>query len=99
MKNAISQSCIRMMEVQMITEDLHVEGTQIPTKRKLLMWETSLGKYYTCADITMMTEELRQCEGKCLNDGVCVNGMCICYGAFTGDFCEIKSIKLYISFL
>ena len=61
-----------------------------------LTWETIEFKNYYCTDITIMSDEIKYCLGRCLNGGVCVNGHCICEDSYYGEFCE-KKHKITIS--
>ncbi len=54
-------------------------------------WESPAGAHYTCSDVTLMNDKIRQCIGKCQNDGACVNGACVCNEPYTGEFCQYKS--------
>jgi len=53
-----------------------------------LIWTTPSGAYYSCSDVTLMSEKIKQCIGKCHNDGVCVNGVCVCNEPYFGTYCE-----------
>ena len=55
-----------------------------------LTWETPEFKQYYCADITIMSNEIKYCMGSCLNGGSCVNGNCVCEEYYYGKFCEHK---------
>ena len=47
--------------------------------------------YYSCADITVINENVRKCAGKCQNDGVCSNGVCVCVEPYQGEYCQYES--------
>lgn len=53
--------------------------------------ETKEGIIYQCADIEVINSDMAECIGSCLNEGVCVNGKCICRLGFIGDFCQNKT--------
>ncbi|CAI2373434.1 unnamed protein product [Moneuplotes crassus] len=53
--------------------------------------ETKQGKIYQCADIEVINAGMRDCVGSCLNEGVCVNGKCLCRSGFVGQHCENKT--------
>ena len=55
-----------------------------------LIWLTDNMKQYFCADITLMSEAIKPCIGKCLNGGACYNGKCVCNEGYSGYFCETK---------
>ena len=47
--------------------------------------ETKEGNIYQCADIEVINTDMVDCVGNCLNEGLCVNGKCICRSGFIGD--------------
>ena len=55
------------------------------------IWETPEGTFYSCADLTLKSESLSRCLGKCKNGGACVNGKCSCLEPFSGEFCAQQS--------
>lgn len=61
-----------------------------------VMWESPAGTHYTCADVTVMNSKIMMCLGKCLNEGACVNGVCVCNEPYFGEFCQYKSIIAWI---
>ncbi len=57
-----------------------------------LVWESAVGTYYKCGDVTVMNDKIKLCIGKCQNDGACVNGACVCNEPYFGEFCQHKSM-------
>lgn len=55
-------------------------------------WATEHGKYYFCGDIQIDSKEGEACAGKCLNSGICYNGVCQCRQGFSGEFCQYKDV-------
>lgn len=53
--------------------------------------ETKQGKIYQWADIEVINTEMKDCIGTCENEGVCVNGKCLCRSGFLGDHCQTKT--------
>eukprot|EP00831_Metopus_contortus_P068294 TRINITY_DN6104_c0_g1_i1.p2 TRINITY_DN6104_c0_g1~~TRINITY_DN6104_c0_g1_i1.p2 ORF type:complete len:418 (-),score=84.75 TRINITY_DN6104_c0_g1_i1:1278-2531(-) len=53
-----------------------------------VIWNTSNSTEYHCTDMILVSEEIKLCKGKCLNQGACVNGRCICPHPFYGSQCE-----------
>jgi uncharacterized protein YegL len=47
--------------------------------------------YYSCADITVLNDNVKKCAGKCQNDGVCSNGFCVCVEPYQGEYCQYES--------
>lgn len=41
-------------------------------------WKTPQGVQYMCGDVGVRTSTALECEGQCLNGGVCNNGVCHC---------------------
>lgn len=50
-----------------------------------LIVETKEGNIYQCADIEIINSGMSECIGTCQNEGVCVNGQCLCRSGFRGD--------------
>lgn len=47
------------------------------------------GIIYQCSDISIFNgSEMKDCEGDCLNDGICQDGMCFCSAGYFGPHCE-----------
>jgi hypothetical protein len=62
-------------------------------------WDLGEGRQiHQCADFLMSSKDIEECSGKCLNDGVCVNGECVCRTNFYGDLCQnkkaVKTMKM-----
>ena len=53
--------------------------------------ETKEGNIYQCADIEVINTDMVDCVGNCLNEGLCVNGKCICRSGFIGDIWQYKT--------
>lgn len=47
--------------------------------------------FYSCADISVLENQTKECSGECLNEGICVEGTCLCKKPYYGEFCEVKS--------
>ena len=47
--------------------------------------------FYSCADISVLDNQTKECPGECLNKGICVDGICLCKRPYHGEFCEVKS--------
>lgn len=60
-----------------------------------LVWETAAANYHHCADITIMSEQVKTCMGRCQNGGSCVNGKCVCEDLYYGTYCENKRILIW----
>lgn len=54
-------------------------------------WTTANGSYYSCADVTVLHNQTKECAAQCLNGGACVDGVCLCVKPYYGEFCEVKS--------
>ena len=54
-----------------------------------LLWETSKGIQYKCADISIIAGG-GKCEKICLKHGKCVEGTCICSSGYIGYNCESR---------
>ena len=53
-----------------------------------ILWETKIsGSMYMCSDVELLSGELSDCSGQCMNGGVCLNGACVCRHGFEGKFC------------
>lgn len=50
-------------------------------------WATERGKIETCADVFISGAQMPECFGKCLNGGICSNGLCSCPDNFEGTNC------------
>lgn len=59
-----------------------------------LTWESPQFTHYSCADVTLMSDQVKLCMGKCKNSGTCVNGRCVCQDTYFGTFCESKGMNL-----
>eukprot|EP00829_Urostomides_striatus_P013606 TRINITY_DN3802_c0_g1_i2.p1 TRINITY_DN3802_c0_g1~~TRINITY_DN3802_c0_g1_i2.p1 ORF type:complete len:252 (-),score=76.52 TRINITY_DN3802_c0_g1_i2:12-767(-) len=57
-----------------------------------LMWESDTTKYYACSDITLMSDTIIPCIGKCQNGGACMNGKCACSENYYAKHCESKIV-------
>ena len=65
-------------------------------------WQTSEGKIFMCSEISIQGSESEDCSGKCLNGGVCSNGVCKCRKSFSGSNCQYKESNessLFLLFL
>jgi hypothetical protein len=41
-----------------------------------------------CGDIEIIDKEAEECSGKCMNGGVCTNGVCKCRKGYSGTYCQ-----------
>jgi len=45
------------------------------------------GTIYQCSDISIVTsDQMKDCDGGCENDGVCQDGKCYCSAGFFGEY-------------
>ena len=61
-----------------------------------LIWATPDFTHYHCSDVTLMTDKVKLCMGKCKNGGTCSNGRCICQDMYYGTHCEHKRTSALI---
>lgn len=54
-------------------------------------WIVDNTTYFSCADITVLNDNVKKCAGKCQNDGVCSNGVCVCAEPYQGEYCQYES--------
>jgi len=47
---------------------------------------------HVCADVSILSNEIEECAGKCQNGGVCMNGACSCRKGFSGVYCQYKDV-------
>ncbi len=71
-----------------LPEDLSCERCTLQ-----LVWEAPTFTQHHCADVTLMSDQVKQCMGKCQNAGACVNGKCVCQDLYYGPYCEHKRIE------
>lgn len=70
------------------------EGVSCEKCTLQLIWATDDQIYYDCSDITIMSDKIKLCMGKCKNGGACVNGKCVCPASYFGNYCDEKGIQL-----
>lgn len=81
--------------VQTVNEGKEVRFPNISCDACVVQWEwsTHTGKQFMCAEVAISGNEAEDCAGRCLNGGVCSNGVCKCRSSFSGSNCQYKETK------